>query len=200
MVLDFVCVDSYLGFTRLLRAVRRRREDGGEVAVRFRPYRLRPEASPAGEPLFEQHRRERGEEFARLVASDTTLGKADGVVLDFSRAIFTNTFDAHLLLTRAAELGRGEEMAKRLYRAYFAEGRHIADQATLDDLAAEANIGPDSGSAAADRIAGLHADLERVRGSGVTVVPVYRFDSGLVLTGDQSEETLREALREPPRR
>lgn len=190
MVLDFVCVHSYIGFTRLLRAVNRFRDGGGVVEVTFLPYQLRPDTSPVGEPLFEQHKRERGEAVAREIAADTTLGVADGLRINLGGAVFTNTFDAHRILAQAAGQGRGEQFAERVFRAYFTDGVNIADQATLSRLAEETGVViRDTGAAE------LRAELDRFRQLDNDSVPAFRFDSGIVLTGEQTEDALLAALR-----
>ncbi|AZM49524.1 dithiol-disulfide isomerase [Streptomyces sp. WAC 06738] len=197
IALDLACVRCYLGFTRLTRAARhhRARGDGG-VDIVIRPFQAEPGAPSAGEPLFEVWRRTRGEAFVRQVASDTSFGVADGLDLRFSRALFTNTFEAHRLVARAAGQGRGERMAERLFRAYFTDGLLISDPTTLARLSAEAGVvaaaGTD-GTADADE---LRAELGRVRALGVHVdsLPHVRFGDGTVLEGAQPEDAYRAAL------
>lgn len=189
IVLDFVCVHSYIGFTRFIRAARRHRAGGGEVETTFGAYQLRPDASPAGEPLFDVWARDRGEAAAREIAADTSIGADDGLELDFGAAVFTNTFDAHRVLARAAAVGRGEQMARRLFRAYFTDGVNIADHATLARLATEVGVVVGAGGAAEVR-----ADLDRVRRLELPAPPVFRFDDGRVVTGEPSEDELLAVL------
>lgn len=184
-----MCVHSYLGFTRFARAARRYRAGGGEVTVFFRPFQLRPETSPAGEPLFEVHKRERGEAVARQIASDTSLGAADGLELNLGQAVFTNTFEAHRLLVQASAQGWGEQAAERLFRAYFADGVNIGDRDTLARLAAEEGVVRGD-----DGTAELRAELDRVHRLDTQSTPVFRFENGVVLTGEQSEDALLAAL------
>ncbi|AJT65111.3 DsbA family oxidoreductase [Streptomyces chattanoogensis] len=197
IVTDLVCVHGYLAFTRLMRAVRRHRDAGGEVTTVFRPYQLRPDAPAAGEPLFEEHKRDRGEAFARAVAADTTMGAADGLELNFRRVVFTHTFDAHLLLAAASAQGKGEETAERLFRAYYTDGLHLADAATLRRLAAEVGVAvtdaPGERERAGER---LRAELGRVRRLGLPSVPAVRFAEGPFLVGERAltEEAFRAAL------
>ncbi|MET9294203.1 DsbA family protein [Streptomyces sp. NPDC003077] len=194
LVLDFVCVQSYQAFTRLVRAADRHRAEGGAVDITFLPFQLRPEAGREGEPLFELHKRERGEATARAIAADTTHGAEDGLTLDLRSAVFVNTFDAHRLLAHAAAQGRGERMAERLFRAYYADGLHLADPATLTRLATEADVDTDglTDERGADR---LRADLRHVRELGITTPPAFRFGDGDLIEGERSQEELLAALR-----
>ncbi|MFH8498434.1 DsbA family protein [Streptomyces coeruleorubidus] len=190
-VLDFVCVYCYLGFTRYLRAVRRYRADGGTVETVLRPVQLRPQASPVGEPLVEVWARERGAAVAARLAADTSFGADDGLELNFCRAVFTNTFDAHRLAAQASAQGKGEEMAERLFRAYFADGLNIADTTVLDRLATETGVMTTSGGAEA-----LQAELARVRALDLPVPPVFLLAGGPVLSGEIREHDVFAALGE----
>lgn len=182
VVLDFVCVHSYRGFSRFTRATRRFRAGGGQVETVYCPFQLQPEASCAGEPLSEVWKRQRGEEVARALVSDESFGVAGGLELNFGRAWFTNTFDAHRIHAQASAQGRGEQMAERLFRAYFTDGLNIADPDTLTRIASETGVVTSETGAA-----GLRAELERVRRFGVQP-PAFRFEGGPVLEGEQSEE------------
>ncbi|WP_155359304.1 DsbA family oxidoreductase [Acrocarpospora macrocephala] len=185
IVFDVACVLSYLVFTRYSRAAQRYRESGGEVETVFLPFQHRPDADPAGEPLFETHKRDRGEAAAREVQTMTTFGAEDGLKVDFGRVVSTNTFDAHRLIAQAAAQGRGERMAERLFRAYFTDALNVADHDILVMLAEETGVRMSDGGATE-----LRAELDRVRGLGFTAdsVPAFRFDTGLTLSGEQPEE------------
>lgn len=190
VVIDFVCVHSYIGFTRFMRAADAYRAGGGEIRVSLSPFQLRPDASPEGEPLFEVHKRERGEAAARQIAS-TPYGAADGLQLNFTQAVFTNTFHAHRVLAQAAAQGAGERLAERVFRAYFADGVNIADRAVLSRLAADVGVATHDGGDAA-----LVAELSRVRQElRIDSVPVFRFSGGRVLAGEQSEAAFLAVLR-----
>ncbi|GAB3458198.1 DsbA family protein [Streptomonospora sediminis] len=194
-VLDVACVLSYLVFTRYRRAAEQVRAGGGSVETVFLPYRFRPGAAPAGEPLYETHRRARGAAAAREVVATTGFGAADGLEVDFNRVVSTNTFDAHRLIAQAAEQGRGEAMAERLFRAYFTDGTNVADSGVLVRLAAETGVRFGAGGAAE-----LRTELERVRGLGFTdtSVPAFRFADGTSLAGEQPVEAFAAALTAGP--
>ncbi|MGW1713624.1 DsbA family oxidoreductase [Streptomyces sp. NPDC002156] len=196
-VLDLICVHSYLAFTRLERAVERRRADGARIEVTFLPFRIAPDAPAQGEPLSDRHRRDFGAEAERMVEHMAAVGAREGLELNFDRAVFVNTFRAHRLLAAAGGQGRGEQMAERLFRAYFSDGLNIGDPDTLDRLAAETGV--TLVTTGDDEQAGreLTAELARVRGLGVRQVPLIRLDTGATLSGAQSEEIYLQALSRP---
>lgn len=191
IALDLTCVHSYIGYTRFARAARRHRETGGRVDVVFLPFRVSPDAPAEGRPLSEVHLGFFGtaERAAEATASMAAVGAADGLVLDFARAVHVNTFEAHRLLAAAAAQGRGEAMAERLFRAYLTDGLNIGDRAVLDGLAAETGVRPVLPEPGA-----LDAELARVRDLGIRSVPVFRFQDGTAVTGALPEDTFRRAF------
>ena len=58
-----------------------------------------------------------------------------GLVYDMEKALIGSSFDAHRLLQLAKTKGLGDAAKERLLKAYFTEGAHIADTATLVRLA-----------------------------------------------------------------
>ncbi|MEU4965377.1 DsbA family oxidoreductase [Streptomyces smyrnaeus] len=191
LVHDFVCARSYLAFTRLRRAVERHRAEGGAAEFVLRPYRIRPEAAVQGEPLFEVHRRERGETEARAIRADRTLGTADGLTFRFDRALFTNTYAAHLLAAQAAAQGRSLPMAARLFRAYFTDGLHLADPTVLAALATEVGVRQEPDLADA-----LDAELARTGSLGSQSGPVFLVGGRHVLHEEPTEHEMLILLRE----
>lgn len=189
--MDVICVWSYLGCNRLAGAASRYREEGGEVAVSFRPYQLAPDLPSRGEPVLDVLRKRFGE--GAVAETDRAVATAaeEGVELRYDRAVAANTFEAHRLIALASRQGLGEPMAERLFRAHFEDGVNVAVPGALSELAAE--VGVTGASVAAEEV---RADLDEVRRSGVTGVPVFRFGSGRTLAGFQSTDTLLEALRE----
>jgi len=191
-VLDLMCAHSYVGFTRLSRAARRYRDQGGEVQVVFRPFQVVPDAPAEGRPLYDVHKEVFGEEDARAIAADTSFGAADGIEAHFDKAVHVNTFEAHRLLAAASAQGRGEQMAERLFRAYLTDGLNIGDADTLRRLAAETGVEPVTGGAEE-----LRARLAEVRRDGVTSVPLFLFDTGRTISGAQPQDAFRTALEAP---
>jgi predicted DsbA family dithiol-disulfide isomerase len=186
MVIDVICSGSYVGFTRLRRAIARL---DGPMEVSFLPYQLYPEAPPYGEPLLEVLERRFGAEAVAHSAQAAEDAKADGLRLEFGRAVAANSFAAHRLIADAAGPGRAVEMVERLFRAHFTDGLDIGDRATLDALADEVGV---TGGAIPD--GEIRARLERVREMGVTSIPVFLL-AGRRLTGVPTEDELLAALR-----
>ncbi|WP_326807015.1 DsbA family protein [Streptomyces sp. NBC_01186] len=199
LVHDFVCARSYLAFTRARRALETVRAEGQGAELVLRPFQVRPDASPEGEPLFEVHRRDRGEETARRIRADTTTGREDGLRLRFGHAVFTNTFAAHHLLARAAPQGLALPVAERLFRAYFTDGLNIADPAVLARLAAETGVDTGTGLTDLTDLTGhLRDELARTRTLGSETGPAFFLDGRPVLGEEPTEKELLTLLRGSP--
>lgn len=191
LVMDVICVHSYLGHTRFARAADRLRAEGAEVTVEFLPFELAPGAPADGRPLLEVLKQTFGPQAAAGALAFAEHAAREGLRLEYGKALATGTFDAHRLIADAARQGKAEPMAERLFRAHFTDGLHIGDPATLARLAAE--VGVSTGHVPADKV---RARLDHVRRLGVTGVPVFLIDNLPPLTGTQSETTLLAALRQ----
>ncbi|WP_067486402.1 DsbA family oxidoreductase [Actinomadura hibisca] len=189
IVLDVPCVWSYFAFARFERAAARHRARGGEVAVRFLPYQLDPDATVEGEPKLAVLRRSFGDRTDDAVTGITAKAAEEGLTFRHAGAVMSNTFEAHRLIAVAAGQGRAEAMVERLFRAHHTDGLNVADPAVLRRLAAEAGVEWSDGLAAETR-----AELARVRATGIRGVPVFSVN-GRQLPGAQSEETLYAALQ-----
>jgi deazaflavin-dependent oxidoreductase (nitroreductase family) len=191
VVLDLICVHSYIGYARLTRAVATFRAAGGTVQIRFAPFELAPGAPTSGMPLLDALAQKFGPEAVRRLGPLARAAVADGLDLRYDRAIATGTSAAHQTVTRAARQGLAEPMVERLFRAHFTDGLNIGDPETLDQLAAEVGVtAPDTGVEE-----DVRSSLKAVREVGVTGVPVFRFQNGPTLAGEQTQEVFLEALR-----
>lgn len=137
---DVVCPWCYIGHARFAKAAERFRGKGGSIEVTMRPFQLDPDAPAKGEPLIPSMERKFGPNARQMI--DRVVGTAaeEGLELDYDRALNATTLAAHRLIEVAGRQGLGEEMAGRLFRAYFAEGRDVSDAGVLAELAAEVGV------------------------------------------------------------
>jgi predicted DsbA family dithiol-disulfide isomerase len=185
IVLDLVCAHSYLAYTRFARAVARRRAEGDRIAVTFSPFQLAPQAPVNAGPLLAVLERAFGPRALDDTARIKKSAAAEGLVLDYERAVATNTFEAHRLVALAARQGLAEQAVERLFRAHFTDGIDIGDPGSLAALAGELGVAYDDSGAAETQ-----AELDRVRAEGIRGVPVFRFGDGTVVSGSATEEEL----------
>jgi predicted DsbA family dithiol-disulfide isomerase len=55
-----------------------------------------------------------------------------GLNYDFNKVVVANTFDAHRLIQLAKANKKSGEIEERLFKAYFIEGKNIADHDYTD--------------------------------------------------------------------
>lgn len=124
-------------------------------------------------------------------------GRELGLRYDFDRVVVANTFDAHRLIQMAKSAGLQDEAEERLFRAYFGEGRNVADHATLVELGAD--IGLDREKVAAALADGgyadaVRADIDEARELGIDGVPFFVIDRRYGVSGAQDPTVFTEAL------
>lgn len=199
---DVACPWCYLGKRRLEQALDRY---DGEVTVRWRPYQLDPEAPAEPTALQPALAAKFGglDRVREMNAHLAELGRAAGLDYRFEDAQHVNTRPAHRLAWYADREGRGNEVAEGLFRAYFTEGRNVADPAVLlevgvgaglDREALAAFLASDEGAAEVD------AELAEARALGITGVPTFVFAGKYAVSGAQDPDTLLDVLAEVRRR
>src|SRR5690348_6299091 len=111
--------------------------DGYEdVILRWRAFQLDPSTPHECQPLLEWLGPKFGgvERARQIMAHVTALGRDEGLIFNFDRALIANTFDAHRLLWFAdlpeavifgATADTQPELADALYRAHFTDGLDI---------------------------------------------------------------------------
>ena len=199
VVSDVVCPWCYLGEKRLEEALS---EDAGPVVVRWRPYQLDPTIPEGGLDRAEYMEKKFGKSGRLQSVHDnlTRLGAEVGVPFAFDKIQRSpNTLDAHRLIRWAAGAGVQAEVADRLFRAYFVEGRDIGDRVVLTEIAAECGLDADL----VERLLAEGADSEVVRqeveqaqAMGVSGVPFFIFAGRLGVPGAQEPSALRQAMAE----
>ncbi|MBL7260802.1 DsbA family oxidoreductase [Paractinoplanes lichenicola] len=200
---DVVCPWCYLGKRRLERAITHL---GEPVSVTFRAFQLDPSPVPNGLPIKEALAAKFGdrERAEQMFAHVTSIAAADGLALDYDRAIAANTFDAHRLIAWAAGQGRQAEMLEALQRAHFTDGLDIGSRTVLAGVAR--SIGLDQTGTVGNYLASdagtgaVNADLGEARELGITSVPFLMIDGKYAVQGAQESATLIEAFTEIARR
>ncbi len=199
---DVVCPWCYLGKRRLEQALAAFPQP---VTVTFRAFQLDPTPAPRPWPVLEAlAARVGGRDHAeQMVATVTALAAADGLVLNFDRAVVANTFDSHRLIAWAARQGRQAAMLEALQKAHFTDGADLGSPRTLASIAGWIGLDPAAALAYLESPAGadvVHADLAQGRELGITSVPTFVIDGRFAVHGAQESSTMLAALEEIARR
>jgi predicted DsbA family dithiol-disulfide isomerase len=202
VVSDTICPWCWIGKRRLDAALSILADEGLRFTRIWHPFMLNPQMPPGGMERAAYRAAKFGspERSAQIDARLTAEGAKDGLVFRFDRITRTpSTRDSHRLIRLATQEGGpalADDLAERLFSAYFAEGRDIGDAATLVAIADAAGLPP--GRAAAllagdEGVAEMEKDVARAAGLGG--VPAIILDRQLVISGAEPAVAMAEALR-----
>ena len=127
----------------------------------------------------------------------TNMAKEVGLDYDFDKAVVANSFDGHRLIQLAKANGKGDAMEERLFRAYFTEGKNIADHSTLIQLGTEIGLDPITIKKVLESneyVDKVEQDIYEARQIGVSGVPYFVFNNRYAVSGAQASETFLGAL------
>lgn len=199
---DTACPFCYLGkrrFDKALEAFANR----DDVEVVWKSFQLNPylKTDPSIR-IYDYLARAKGidvEAAKQMNDRVSAMAAPDGLVYDFDKVIVANTFDSQRLVQFAKQHGKQDEAEERLFRAYFTEGRNVADRATLIELGQEIGLDAaalsealESGAFADD----VKADIEEAQQLGVNGVPFFVFDRKYAVSGAQETASFARVLEQ----
>ena len=173
------------------------------ITVTWKSFQLQPDVKAGIKMNAVQHAAQRkgwSMDFARQAAADVSkTAQAVGLEVNYDRTVVANTFDAHRLSHYAASRGKGDEMVERLFKAYFTDGRNVADHDTLAELAVGIGLPGDEvkNVLASDRYADdVRRDIDQAMQMGINGVPFFVFDGRYAVSGAQASSVFLGALRQ----
>jgi predicted DsbA family dithiol-disulfide isomerase len=198
---DVVCPWCYIGKRRFERGLAAFGH-AGDVDVVYHSFELDPGIEPGqATGVLDMLAAKYGMAPAQAAAAEDRVAAAaaaDGLGYTVDRPI-GNTFDAHRLMHLAGDLGRAEPLLRRMYQAYFAEGRSLFDAASLAALAGDAGLDPGEARRALDDGSyadAVRADEDQAREIGISGVPFFVIDWKYGFSGARPAELLTDALQE----
>lgn len=198
---DVMCPFCYIGKRRFEHALAQF-EHKEDVTVVWKSFQLDPTLPATGTGSIHEYLAERKGftlDHAKQLNEQVTAMAADaGLQYNFDKAVVANSFDAHRFSHLAAQHGLGDAAEESLFKAYFTEGKNIADHEVLAQLGA--NIGLDAtavkttlaGNAFADAV---RTDVEEAAALGARGVPFFVIDRKYAVSGAQPADTFLNALQ-----
>jgi predicted DsbA family dithiol-disulfide isomerase len=198
---DVVCPWCYIGKRRFESALARF-EHRDDVDVVWRSFELDPttprsRSGNLAEHLSGKYGIDVGQAH-QLQDRVAAVAAAEGLEYRFDLAQPTNSFDAHRLIHLARRYDQQDAMKERLLRAYFTEGRNIADLETLVELADDVGLvsAEVRSMLTSDELADeVRADQRDARALGISGVPFFVLDRAYGVSGAQPAEVMLDALR-----
>jgi len=196
-----MCPLCYIGKTNIENAVNDldHKED---IQMCFRPFQLFPDASLNTERNYYEytsltHNGIPVDYIKNSNRSVVELAKTVGLNFDLDNLIPTNTADALRITLYAQEKEKAMELSAKIYKAYFEEGRDIADPATLVALGVEVGLNADEISKIIkSNLYKKALEDSRLTGEkiGVKGTPFFNFNNKYVISGQRPKEDLISVL------
>jgi predicted DsbA family dithiol-disulfide isomerase len=199
---DVVCPWCWIGKRRFQRALELLGDDAPVVDVHWHAYQLDPEATEQPVPLREALAVKFGgaERASQLLAQTQSTAQGEGLPMDFDQGqVRVTTLPAHRLMWLAKREGDVDAVGEALFQAHFAQGRNLADPATL--VQAGAAGGLEEGRvhallASEEGVAEVQAELAQARTLGISAVPTFVIDGRYAVQGAQPPEQFAQILRQ----
>ena len=197
---DFACPWCYIGKRKFEQGVVQSGL-GDQLAVTYHSYEVAPD-TPADfdgseADFLAGHKGIGPAQVAQMFTQVTAIAAGVGLDYDFDILRHANTRKAHELLHFAKQDGKQQELAERLFAAYFTQGRYLGSVDELTSLAAEVGLDADAARQALESgefSEAVSADLAEAQAYGVNGVPFYVFDGRYGVSGAQPAEVFAEAL------
>jgi len=199
---DYACPYCYIGETNLRHALD---ELGVSYVFEMKAFELNPYAkkSAGGDivAMFAAKYQLNLEDAQKRVDSINEMARAAGLEFDYAKVFHTNTFDAHRLTKMAMAKGgsaMADQMAERLYKAYFAEGVDVGDQEVLVKLGNEVGLDPADIRAmleGKDYSEQVSLDERQAQMNRISSVPCFIIEDTVAVPGAMPKEQFMEVIK-----
>ena len=197
---DVICPFCYIG-KRNLETALEQFADQKNIEIVWKSFQLDPTIPEiANESHTEYLVKRKGmpaEQVQGMLANVTEMAKNVGLDYHLEKSVVVNSQKAHQLIQFAKSKKLGNEAEERLFKAFFTEGKNIADTETLVQL------GKDFGLEESEIKANLEnekfkyeiaQDIQEAQNIGVTGVPFFVFVRKYAISGAQPTEIFLETL------
>ncbi|WP_312528473.1 DsbA family oxidoreductase [Paracoccus sp. (in: a-proteobacteria)] len=197
---DPVCPWCLIAKAELDRALESR--PNHPFAITWHPFRLDPQMPPAGMPYVDYMKMKFEGEKGIIAAMKPVMEASERLGLWINPSLIErvpNTLNAHRLLHWAGLEGAQTPVMSALMRAYWREGKNIANPDVLAEIAAGAGMN----SEMIRRLLATDADVEQVVGRehharerGISSVPTFIIADSHAVSGAQPAELWQQVIDE----
>ena len=197
---DFVCPFCYIGKRRLEIALEKF-EHKDEVELAFKSFELDPASKKKSDKnIHEIIAKKYGIPVEQAKASNNQIvaaAKAIGLNFNFDDVIRTNTFDAHRVAHYAKTEGKMNELAERIFKAYFVDSLNISDHKVLASLSSEVGLNSDKVLSVLESnqyAEEARKDEETASKLKISGVPYFIINNKYTISGAQQPKIFLEAI------
>ena len=137
------------------------------------------------------------EQVQGMLANVTQMASQVGLDYHLGQSVIVNSLKAHQLIQFAKSKNLGNEAEERLFKAFFIEGKNIADTETLVQLGKDFGLDESEIKAILEDEKykyEIAQDIQEAQNIGVTGVPFFVFDRKYAVSGAQPAEAFLETL------
>lgn len=201
---DVMCPFCYIGKRNFEKALNEF-SDKNEIEIEWKSFQLDPTIPKLFDRklnVYEYLAERKGmslEQSKKMHEHVTETAKKVGLNYDFDKAVIANSFDAHKFIQLAKTKGLGDEAEEGLFKAYFIEGKDIANPEILILLGKELGLDEDeiaSALSSEEFTTRVNQDINEAAQIGVTGVPFFVFERKYAVSGAQPIETFLNALKQ----
>ncbi len=197
---DVMCPFCYIGKRKFEQALGQF-DNAQDVKIEWHSFMLDPDMKADGNTTVYQYLADRKgmslEQSKQMHQNVANMAKEAGLTYNFDKAIKANSFDAHRLSQLAKQDGLDDAAEEALFKAYFTDGKNIADHTVLTEIGKQ--IGLD-GSKVAEVLASdayaqdVWADVKEAQSIGVRGVPFFVINRKYAVSGAQPSEQFLQVL------
>lgn len=197
---DVMCPFCYIG-KRNFETALEQFDNKQHIEVVWKSFLLDPSIPEVAEDSYHDYLVKRknmsSSQVKGMLANVTQAAKDVGLEYNFDKAVMVNSQSAHKLIQFAKTKGLGDQMEERLFKAFFTEGKSIADKNTLVQLGSEIGLDEaDITTVFTDDTYGalVNKDIQEGQQLGVQGVPFFVLDRKYGVSGAQPPQAFLENL------
>jgi protein disulfide-isomerase len=197
---DILCPFCYIGKRKLEKALETF-EGKKFLEIDWRSYQLDPDAkSQPNTDVYDYLAKRKGQTrdwSIKMHEQVANTAKQEGLDYNFEKAIIANSYNAHRLIHLAKKYKLGDQAEETIFKAYFTEGKDIANKTTLIAIGKEIGLKEEEINEVlnSDKYgAEVRADIEEAQNIGVRGVPFFVMDRAYAVSGAQPVEVFTETL------
>lgn len=197
---DVMCPFCYIGKRRFEDALQQF-EHKDKVEIEWKSFQLNPHLKTDASLNINQYLADiKGftlDHAKQLNQQVTEMAAEVGLTYDFDKAIVANSFNAHRFAHLAKQNSLGDEAEEALFKAYFTEGKNIADHDTLTEIGVALGLDKTAikETLTTDKYAAdVHQDIAQAQQLGIRGVPFFVMDNKYGVSGAQAVPAFLQTL------
>ena len=197
---DVMCPFCYIGKRNFEKALEQF-ADKDKVEVEWKSFQLDPTIPEVAEEnqvdYLVKRKGMNREQVKGMLENVTQMAQQVGLEYHLDKSVMVNSQKAHQLIQFAKTKNLGDQIEERLFKAFFTEGKNIADTNTLTQLGIDIGLDKNELQVAFtdDQYRyQMNQDIQEGQQLGVRGVPFFVFDRKYGISGAQPSEAFLDTL------